>query len=102
MREKKSLLVTGIDANKVGHGWATHTCFKHAQNKPAGEQSRVALYKGHAHGGKAEAKNDEAESDARPEFLAHEVGGDLEEDVRDEEEGQDDVEAVASEVGIFS
>lgn len=75
-----------------------HSRLKDSEEEASGAQSRVVLDKALEQGGQAEQEHVDAEPDMGLELLEEDVGGDLEEDVWDEEDDEGIVVLVSLEV----
>ena len=93
-------LVLGVEESQVDVHAGKETGLDGAEEEAAGHEGAVALDEAGAGGDDAPRGDDEGEPSAGGELLEDEVGGDLEEDVGDEEDGDGDLVLVALEVDV--
>ena len=85
----------GVEESEVGVQAWEEACFNCTEQQTANDQAAIALYQAGESGNDTPGNDNEGDVVARSELLQDQVGGDLEENVCDEKDGDADLELVA-------
>lgn len=94
-------LVLGVEKGQVDAQAGEQAGLDDAQQQPTGDEGAVGVHQSREGGDDAPCRDDEGDPPAGGEELQHEVGGHLEEEVCDEEDGHGDLELLGREVEVL-